>query len=191
VLEKHVLTGGPGVGKTTVLLELEKLGHCIVPESARMVIAEEQQKLDGDLPWTKPYEFQCRVVDRQLELEQRVHGDGQAFLDRGLIDVLAFHRHYRIPMPPELPFEARKREYATIFFFDTLPSYRTDAQRKEKPEQARAIHDLIAQTYRELGYGLVRVPVLEPKERAQYIIDYVTNGGVHTHDLQDPGRTRA
>src|SRR5690554_1815606 len=47
----YVLTGGPGVGKTTLLEELERRNYEIVPEIARELI-KEQQKTNGQaLPW--------------------------------------------------------------------------------------------------------------------------------------------
>jgi len=35
-----VISGGPGAGKTTILLELEKLGFNYAPEAARQIISE-------------------------------------------------------------------------------------------------------------------------------------------------------
>lgn len=63
MLEKYVLTGGPGTGKTTLLKELAKRGYQTVPEAARLVIQEEQRKEQGKgeqgiLPWTDLYKFQ-------------------------------------------------------------------------------------------------------------------------------------
>jgi predicted ATPase len=42
-----VLTGGPGVGKTTLLNELHKQGFSIVEEDARRII-REQLEADAD-----------------------------------------------------------------------------------------------------------------------------------------------
>jgi predicted ATPase len=42
-----VLTGGPGVGKTTLLGELEKKKFKCVPEVAREII-KEQMKIEGE-----------------------------------------------------------------------------------------------------------------------------------------------
>ena len=41
---KCVITGGPGCGKTSVLEALKKMGYEIVPEGARQIIEEQQQK---------------------------------------------------------------------------------------------------------------------------------------------------
>jgi predicted ATPase len=179
MLEKLVLTGGPGVGKTTTLRELEKLGYPVIPEAARQVIEEEQRKPDGMLPADDMYVFQCKVYQRQLALERQLKDrkDGiiQAFLDRSLIDAIAYHRFYRTPLPPELPILAQDR-YRHIFILDPLPAkhYEKDGVRTESPKTAKAMHDLILQTYRDYGYvegiDLTRVPVLPAEARARHII---------------------
>ena len=46
-----VLTGGPGVGKTTLLNELHKQGFSIVEEDARRIIREQLEADADGLPW--------------------------------------------------------------------------------------------------------------------------------------------
>jgi predicted ATPase len=47
-----VITGGPGVGKTTLLLELEKQDVACVPEAARRIIQEQVQAKGDAVPWS-------------------------------------------------------------------------------------------------------------------------------------------
>lgn len=47
----YIITGGPGVGKTALIEELNRQGFSTVPEDARRII-KEQIDLGGDgLPW--------------------------------------------------------------------------------------------------------------------------------------------
>ncbi len=50
-MKKYVLTGGPSVGKITVIEILAKRGYKILPEVARMIIEEERIKGTDILPW--------------------------------------------------------------------------------------------------------------------------------------------
>jgi len=43
----YVITGGPGVGKTSLVSELNKFGFLTVPEDARKII-KEQIKIGGE-----------------------------------------------------------------------------------------------------------------------------------------------
>lgn len=41
-IRPFIFTGTPGSGKTSVIVELEKSGYVVVPESATDVISQEQ-----------------------------------------------------------------------------------------------------------------------------------------------------
>ncbi len=165
-MRNYVITGDPGIGKTTTLEELGKLGYEIVEESARIV-------------WRSGYDaskdlggFQLRVLERQLELEARARGD-PVFLDRGVFDCIAYCRLGNIEVPRKLQMLTREHKYGGIFILDPLPFYNIDAERKEGRELARRIHETIISVYKELGYNLERIPVLSPEERAKEIIKKV------------------
>ncbi|HIG93039.1 TPA: ATP-binding protein [Candidatus Woesearchaeota archaeon] len=172
---KYVITGGPGTGKTTLIHELQQQRYAIVPEAARQIIQEEQQKKEGILPWTNLYEFQRKVVERQLDLEEKV-GSEICFVDRGIVDNLAYCRMGKIEVPQDFQKIDLKNRYVGVFLLDFLPKYEIDLQRKEDALVAPRLHDMIKFVYIELGYGPTPVPVLEPKERARYVIERIQRG---------------
>src|SRR5690606_14984159 len=85
--------GGPGAGKTTVLLELERRGFRHEPEVARQII-QEQVRINGDaVPWSNTARY------TELMLERSVAGflaltstEEVTFVDRGIPDVLCYAR---------------------------------------------------------------------------------------------------
>ncbi len=168
-MQKYVITGGPGVGKTTMLLELEKYGYVIVPEAARQIIAEEQQKPKGILPWTDLKGFQHKVLERQLDLESRVSGP-VVFLDRGIVDGLAYCRLGSIVPPQKLITLAGTHRYTGVFLLDLLPNYAMDNERKEDVDTARKIHRYIHAAYEQCAYTPKTIPVCFPEERARRIL---------------------
>jgi predicted ATPase len=165
---RFVLTGGPGIGKTTTLEILAKRGYAIMPEIARAVIAREQQKEQGILPWTDLYEFNRMITLEQLAKEATFDGQ-HVFFDRGMIDNFAYCRIAGIAPPPELDALRHRQQYDHIFILDRLPHYATDNERKEDEEYAKRLHAEIENVYHELGYPMTFVPVLPPEERADYI----------------------
>ncbi len=50
-MKRFIPTGTPGAGKTSIIRELEALGHHVVDEAATAVIAREQA-LGEPEPWT-------------------------------------------------------------------------------------------------------------------------------------------
>lgn len=167
-MKKIVLTGGPSVGKTTVLEILSSRGYTVVPESARMTIEEERLKDSDALPSKNREKFQKLVAERQLELEAKASGE-IVFLDRSLIDGYAYCTLDNVPIPSIIK-EIGKGRYDKIFFLETLGIYVEDGVRSRSLENAEKIHARIKETYEEFGYEPIVVPVLPPEERADYIL---------------------
>jgi predicted ATPase len=176
--QKHVITGGPGVGKTTTLEILAQRGYETVRETARDIISLQQEAgEDGILPWTDNFGFQYLVLDTLLRRERQATGE-HVFCDRGAFDAIAYCKIFGNDLPPPLMNVAKTRRYEKVFLLDQLPNYVTDKERRESPELANAIHQAIGEAYMELGCDVIRVPVLPPQERADYIIERI--GGRET-----------
>jgi predicted ATPase len=68
-----IFTGTPGSGKTSVIVELEKLGHSVIHEAATDVISQEQAK-GCDAPWEEP-EFVDKITHMEKERQMDATGD--------------------------------------------------------------------------------------------------------------------
>ena len=167
---RFVLTGGPGVGKTTLLEHLRSLGYSTVREAARDVIGE-QMKLGTDvLPWKDQPAFQRRVLKVQLEREESATGP-LIFADRGVPDGIAYLRASGLGVLRELLENARDR-YEGVFLVEPLEGgYRPDPERREGPEAAHELHDAVETTYLDLGYQIVRVPPMPVAQRSAFVIE--------------------
>lgn len=166
--KKYVLTGGPGVGKSAVMDILVARGYSIIPETARIVIEEEQAKNSDILPWKDLLRFQEVVVRRQLEAEMKI-GEQKVFLDRGIVDGYAYCKQGNVPAPKNLTDNARDR-YDAVFLLAPLAHYENDHVRKEDKEFQAVIHAMIEEAYREFGYDVIHVPALHIHERAEFIL---------------------
>jgi predicted ATPase len=172
---KVVLTGGPGIGKTTVLNVLNRcMGYQIIPEAARMVIEEQQAKNSDCLPWKNLEKFNNELVTTQLSLEKKV-GDELAFLDRGLVDNDAYCTLGNVKTHKEIVRNGRGR-YEAVFILDPLSTYQNDSARTESREEALRVHKAIYDSYKKYGYSPVRVPVMKPKDRAEFILRHLEGG---------------
>lgn len=174
---RYVLTGGPGVGKSTVISELAKRGYAVAPEAYTLLHnrAEKEQSLDTLL--ADPVKFRSKLMEEQLKIESRLNPEKSAFLDRSAIDVVAFGDHFKVEMSKELRDEAN-RKYDLIFFLDPLPAkyYENTKVRRETPEEAELIHNDLKKAYKDRGYHpyqLIDVPFGTPEFRAQYMLDAI------------------
>ena len=183
-MEKYILTGGPGTGKTAVLKGLSKQGFATVPEAARQIILEEQQKerinsgYQGILPQNNLSLFQNLVIGRQLEQEMKIpFSSGNVFLDRSLVDPIAYAEVGNITPSSDLYQLIEEAEYKRMFFLERLPFYEQDEERKEDSGLAQRIHEKLYQVYDRLGFDIVTVPVgkssekeLNIEERVKFIL---------------------
>jgi len=165
-----VITGGPCTGKTTVVNLLAEKGYLTTIEHARHYI--DTQKIQGktveDIRRNKR-EFQLKVLKLQIAQEAELNVNEQIFMDRALPDALAYHRFLGLDYDDYLVEECDRYQYKRIFILDRLPLTNDYARLEDETEQIR-IHTLIREVYAELGYHPVRVPVLPPDERVDFIL---------------------
>ena len=177
-MKKYVITGGPNAGKTTTLNVLSNRGHTTVPESARRLIEQEKRKEEdtpgytGVLPWKDMARFNTMLMAAQKDAEDKGvrDADGHLFLDRCFVDTTVYDKLAGVPPREDLLGLAKDAKYTKIFVMDQLPDYQQDTERDEDPELAKKIHDTLLETYQEMGYDVVQVPMDKPEERANFIL---------------------
>lgn len=175
----YVITGGPGVGKTTLLDELKDRGMITVPEIARELIKEQQETNGEALPWKDKGLYRDLMFERSIEsfeqMMEAYHGNDPVFFDRGFLDALCYAALEGIPIDPEMKTLAETLRYNTNVFI--LPPwkdiYQTDAQRKQDWNEAVFTYNKMIQTYRGYQYDLIEVPKTSVQDRADFILDFI------------------
>lgn len=165
----HVITGAPSCGKTTLLDLLAARGFRTVPESGR-------RYMEGELARGRTIQeihahgtdLQRSIVDVQTGIEDGLAPGDVAFLDGALPGSLAWYRYFGLDPNEILPRCFRYR-YASVFILDRLP-VRLNGLRFEDDALAGFLEDWLARDYTALGYEIVRVPVLAPDERVDFVL---------------------
>ena len=169
----HVITGVPCSGKTTVIDMLAEQGYKTVAEGARAIFEEEFAKGRTLKEITKDaIALQNKIFEVQLELERNVNAGVVTFLDRALPDSLSFHRVFGLN-PNELLSECLRYHYASVFILERLPQSREATLGPEDAVTADFLDEWLVRDYSALGYNVVRVPVLTPLERLEFVLDSV------------------
>jgi predicted ATPase len=184
--QRIVISGGSHSGKTTLLQALRARGYTTVPEAAMLVIdgLNRQRGLEAQIRWREahPADFQELVADRQLRLEagintgaeDRVDGPGESpvFLDRGLLDGLAYCEFRRIPPPPGLAAVPLHNRYSHVYVLATITPYvsRIETGRTGTEDTSRRIGELIYQTYAAHGYNALWVGQMPVEARVEFIL---------------------
>jgi len=188
MIRKIVISGGPCCGKSTLIRQLKRKGFSIIPESAREII----QKRKGFKATHEEILYRQRAIAaKQYEMEARAERelDNQiVFLDRGLVDNLAYCSIYLGGIPKDIGSIVKESKYRTVFVLDPLPFVHDGLRTEKGQEEALRIHKEIIKHYSQEDYNLLNVPVLSKKERLQYVLDKIPelrgeNNGVHRKDI--------
>ncbi len=175
-MNRIVITGGPGFGKSSIVHELESRGYHVFHEISREII--EAQKLTGGevVPWKDHHAFNEAVFKGRLsQYHAATDGSKLYFFDRAVPDSLAYLLADEKIVPADFVEEARLCNYYHYVFI-TPPwedIYRKDDQRWEGFEYAMKIHHNIEKYYAEMNYQLVEIPQLDVSERVDFILNYL------------------
>lgn len=173
----HIITGGPGFGKTALIHELRSRGYPCCDEFARELISQQLESGGNLLPWKDTKGFQGEILRLRKAFFESVPEKVTAFADRGIPDQLAFARYRGFGTPAILREMAVNYRYAPLVFV-TPPwpaIYSTDSIRQETLEEAILIHQAVLNTFSELDYQLIELPLLPVTERADFICQTLIN----------------
>jgi predicted ATPase len=179
-MQRYILTGAPGAGKTVLIRALERAGHAVVEEAATDVIALMTGRGVAE-HWNEP-SFIDEIVALQIQRGQRADAltDEAVFFDRSPICTLALCEYAGRTPPDRLVEEMQRIEregtfQRRVFFVRNLGFVTpTEARRISFEETVRfeAIH---IDVYRRLGYDLVDVPAATLDERLRLVVSAVAN----------------
>jgi predicted ATPase len=170
---KIVITGGPCSGKTAVINELQKLGYKTIPEAALELIHKENNGQKKVFPWTDMKKFQLRVCKLQLKSEKKIKKNEKVFLDRSIIDSIAYYNFYKNPLPNSL--KEFKPDYDKVFFLEMLPEKYWKRTPNGKPRmqtyaQGKKIHKTILDAYDKYKIKTIVILAKPVKERVRLIL---------------------
>ena len=158
-----VITGGPGVGKTTLINELQAAGYLVVEEDARKIIQQQMLKDGEALPWKNKLLYAKLMLEASVSSYQTVikkQVSNPVFFDRGILDAICYMSMENIPITSAMREMTLALPYATKVFI--LPPweeiYQTDNERKQTWEEAVFTFQKMKETYLGYGYEVLEVP---------------------------------
>lgn len=163
------IVGRSSSGKTTLINELNKRGYKTIEEIARRVLIERKDNLVDE---EEQLIRQKIIYSRQLNLENS--SSDLVYLDRGLIDVLAYTRYFQVNnsfIDESLLFN----RYPLVLELEKRPFVPDGVRIEKNEEEVDKIYSLVRKTYLEFGYFPILVPNFceNPYENASKRIDFI------------------
>lgn len=166
-----VFTGGPGVGKTTLIRRLQAMGEIVVEESARAVIRENVETCGEAVPWLDNDAYVEATSRHDIAVfDSLAHETRRVFFDRGIVDM--YRANGAEPTLEYLEAIRTRRYNRRVFIFPPWREiYETDAERKQDWPEAEATFGKILTALPELGYEPVVVPKADIAARAAFVLN--------------------
>jgi predicted ATPase len=171
-MQRVVLTGGPGSGKTTVLEILFENGYAVGEDAARSIIRE--RKAAGLNPRPEPRAFAEQVLEREIATYRSV-ASSPTFLERGVAEAVGslyesggLDDHSAKQLIDEY-------RYEQVFLFPPWAEiYRTDSERDHSFEHSIRVCEGTRSWYLRFGYDIVEVPLGSANARAEFVLAHTT-----------------
>ena len=169
--KKIVLTGGPGTGKSSIILALESQGEYTIREVAEDYIKLRQAQGQQE-PWVES-DFQTRILELQMQREARIPREAErVFIDRGLADGIAYSQ-LGTEVYNQILETAKATKYDRVYLVENLGFTDTNGVRREAQQEAVELGNKLEQEYRNLGYNPIRIPVMPVNERAKFVLENI------------------
>lgn len=171
-----LFTGGPGVGKTTLLRHLQRRGERTIEETHRAVIAEQAAAGSRATPWDD-FAACCEICVRRdiAKFDAHASENGRIFFDRGIPD--GFDPRWT-PLADLLDAARARRYNRQVFVFPPWREiYETDAERRQDWTEAEATFARILSGLERFDYKPVIVPIGAVEDRAEFVLGVALRAG--------------
>lgn len=176
-LQRIIITGGPGSGKSTVIDELAKRGYWCSTEAGRAVIQDQVRIGGGALPWADQAAFAELMLCWEMRSWHEVEKLAEpCFYDRGIPDVVGYLHLSELPVPNHLESAITEFRYSQTAFIAPpwREIYAQDAERRQSFDVAVSTYHAMKETYQKYDYQLIELPCVSAGERAEFILSEIT-----------------
>ena len=182
---KIVITGGPGTGKTSLVRGLEAGGFFCYHEIIRDLTSEATSGADpsgfisNPLAFVEdPFSFNLKILQGRLtQYKEAVASEHSVVIfDRGMPDVLAYMDYFDQQYGEDFIQACEDNRYDEVVILPPWEGiYKSDEERFESFEEAKAIHHELVKTYKYFDYTPVTLPTGTIDERTTIVTEIINS----------------
>ena len=170
-IQRIVLTGGPGAGKTTVLDELRDQGYAAGDDAARSIIRE--RKRAGLPPRPDALTFAQRIFEKEVKAYHSVDSS-PSFFERGIVEAVSSLAGAGALNEDRVNHLLADYRYQGVFIFPPWEDiYCVDDERDHTFDHSVRVYRSTLEFYRQHEYEPIEVPVGAVSDRSSFILDHV------------------
>ncbi len=174
-MNKYIITGGPGSGKTSLIKQLEFEGYQCSPEASRQLIIEQIALKSDSLPWLNLPAFADLALERMKTLYREAQHSSITFFDRGIPDIIAYLDFAKLSVPKNYFKAIDEFKYNPKVFI--LPPwqeiYVNDSERWQSYDESVLIYEALEEIYLKLNFTLIEVPKMPVEVRMVFILQQI------------------
>lgn len=118
VNNRHLIVGGPGSGKTTLVNAMGKIGFNTMDEAAYRIVDKNLKNGSNNLPWGNRHAFDAEVFILMLNDYFDENRSKPTFYDGGLLDILAWEAFLGFDSKLFVKFAKMYRYEKTVFILE-------------------------------------------------------------------------
>ena len=175
MIQKYIITGAPGTGKTTIINSLKKKDHYCAEEISRELIAEQISIGGNILPWKDQIAFENKIAQRRYKQYLDSPENCICFFDRSSVDCIAYLNNNKLESTSQINQIIKNCIFNKTVFYTPIweEIYKNDSERQESFDQSIKIDKHLKNSYIKFGYTIIEIPKTTLDKRIDFILSQI------------------
>ena len=175
MIQKYIISGAPGTGKTTIINALKKKDQYCAEEISLELI-DKQISIGGNiLPCKNQIAFENKIAQKRYKQYLDSPENCICFFDRSSIDCIAYLNDNKLESTSQINQIIKNCIFNKTVFYTPIweEIYKNDSERQESFDQSIKIDKHLKDSYIKFGYVLIEIPKLSVEERVKFILTQI------------------
>ena len=175
MIQKYIISGAPGTGKTTIINALKKKDHYCAEEISRELITEQISIGGNILPWKDQIAFENQIANRRYKQYLDSPENCICFFDRSSVDCIAYLNNNKLESTSQINQIIKNCIFNKTVFYTPIweEIYKNDSERQESFDQSIKIDKHLKDSYLKFGYTIIEIPKTTLDKRVNFILSQI------------------